>query len=410
MHIPLLRAVALAAALLPAWAAAGPFSLDQALDLAVQRSEAARAARAGVGGASEAARAAGQLPDPMLRAGVDNLPITGPDRLRTTPDSMTMKRIGISQEWLSRDKRNARQAVADALVDRAGVSVQATAAEARLQTALAYLDAYFAAEALKLTTLTEHHVHEALEASRARLAAATGGSAEVLALTAARGIAADETAELQQQQGAARVALQRWVGVQVDELLAVPSLVAPAEQAYVAASASVLAAQRDIEVARQIAAVAASERQPNWTWEVSYGQRTGYADMVSFGVSIPLQVAPAERQDRETAAKLALVVKAEAELVEATRTASAEYQALASDAQRLQQRIERYQSGVVTPAQQRTAAAMAAYRSNQATLAGLFEARHAAVEVQRRLLNLQRDFAKTQAQLAFRPLTLGAAR
>ena len=323
---------------------------------------------------------------------------------------MTMKRIGISQEWLSRDKRNARQAVADALVDRAGVSVQATAAEARLQTALAYLDAYFAAEALKLTTLTEHHVHEELEASRARLAAATGGSAEVLALTAARGIAADETAELQQQQGAARVALQRWVGVQVDELSAVPSLVAPAEQAYVAASASVLAAQRDIEVARQIAAVAASERQPNWTWEVSYGQRTGYADMVSFGVSIPLQVAPAERQDRETAAKLALVVKAEAELVEATRTASAEYQALASDAQRLQQRIERYQSGVVTPAQQRTAAAMAAYRSNQATLAGLFEARHAAVEVQRRLLNLQRDFAKTQAQLAFRPLTLGAAR
>jgi outer membrane protein TolC len=130
--------------------------------------------------------------------------------------------------------------------------------------------------------------------------------------------------------------------------------------------------------------------------------------MVSVGVSIPLQVAPAQRQDRETAARLALVEKAEAELAEATRAASAEYRTLTSDAQRLQERIERYRSSVVTPAQQRTAAAMASYRSNQATLASVFEARHAEVEVQRKLLNLQRDLARNQAQLAFKPLTVGA--
>jgi outer membrane protein TolC len=171
----------------------------------------------------------------------------------------------------------------------------------------------------------------------------------------------------------------------------------------------VLALQHDIEVARQAAAVAASERRPNVTWEVSYGQRTGYSDMVSVGVSIPLQVAPAERQDRDTAAKLALVDKAEAELAEATRAATAEYRVLASDAQRLQERIERYRSGVVTPAQQRTAVAMAAYRSNQATLASLFEARHAEVEVQRKLLSLQRELAKAQAQLAYKPLVDGGA-
>jgi len=404
-----LRAAVLAVAFLPALAAAGPLSLDYALDLAVQRSEAARAARAGVASASEAARAAGQLPDPMLRAGIDNMPITGGDRLSTTRDSQTMKRIGISQEWLSRDKRAARQAVAEAAASRQALQAQAAAAEARLQTALAYLDAYFAGEALKLTTLTEHHVHEELEAARARFAASAGGSPEVLALTAARGTAEDEAAEVRQQQSAAQVALQRWVGVPADELLAVPALPAPTEQAYVASSPTVLGLQRDIEIARQSAAVAASERQSNWTWELSYGQRTGYADMVSFGVSIPLQVAPAERQDRETAAKRALVEKAEAELAEATRTAAAEYRALTSDVQRLQERIERYRSAVLTPSRQRTAAAMAVYRSNQATLVSVFEARHMEFDVQRRLLNLQRDLARTQAQLAFKPLTAGAA-
>jgi outer membrane protein TolC len=131
--------------------------------------------------------------------------------------------------------------------------------------------------------------------------------------------------------------------------------------------------------------------------------------MVSFGVSIPLPVAPAERQDRETAAKLALVDKAEAKLTEATRAAQGEFRALASDARRLAERVQRYQAAVVVPGQQRTAAALAGYRSNQVTLVSLFEARHMEVEVQRKLLNLQRDLARTQAQLAFKPLTTGAA-
>jgi cobalt-zinc-cadmium efflux system outer membrane protein len=130
--------------------------------------------------------------------------------------------------------------------------------------------------------------------------------------------------------------------------------------------------------------------------------------MVSFGVSIPLRVAPSERQDRETAAKLALADKAEAELSEATRAAAAEYRTLAGDAQRLLERIERYRAGVVTPARQRTTVAIAAYRSNQGTLMTLFEARHAEVEAQRKLLALQRELAKARAQLAFKPLARGA--
>ncbi len=402
------RAAALAA-LLPALAAAAPLTLDSALDLAVQRSEAARAARAGIASAHEASRAAGQLPDPMLRVGIENLPVAGPDRFSTTRDFQTMKRVGISQEWLARDKRAARLAAAEAAVAKESVQAQVVVADTRLQTALAFLDAWYAGEALKLTTLTEHHVHEELEASRARLAASTGGSPDVLALTAARGMAEDESAEVRQQQNAARVALERWVGLPPDELAGVATLAVPAEPAYVAAHPAVLALQRDIEVARRSAAVAATERASNWTWEVSYGQRTGYSDMVSFGVSIPLQVAPAQRQDRETAARLAGVEKAQSELAEATRAAAAEYRTLTSDAQRLQARIERYRNGVATPAQQRTAAAMAAYRSNQASLASLFEARHAEVEVERKLLNLQRDLARTQAQLAFKPLTVGAA-
>jgi outer membrane protein TolC len=182
----------------------------------------------------------------------------------------------------------------------------------------------------------------------------------------------------------------------------------PTEQGYLDAHPVVIALRRDVDVARQEAAVTATNRNPNWTWGVSYGQRTGYSDMVTFGVSIPIPLSPSERQDRDTAAKLAVADKAEADLAEATRVAVAEYRGLVSDARRLQDRIDRYRAGVATPASQRTTVAMAAYASNQTSLVTLFEARHAEVDAQRKLLGLQRDLAKAKARLAYRPLTSGA--
>ncbi len=409
MHSQFLRAVALTAAMLPAFAQAAPLALDQALGLAVQRSESTRSARAGALSASESARAAGQLPDPLLQAGIDNLPVQGAGAFRTASDSMTMKRIGISQEWLSSRKREARQAAAGAVAAREDVMVQTATADTRLQTALAYLDAFYAGEALKLTTLMEHHAHEELEASKARLSSASGGSQDVLALTSARGMAEDESDEVRQQQNQAAVALQRWVGTGADELAPPAMPQVPGEGAYVASHPQVVAARLDVDVAKRAVTVAENERTPNWTWQVSYGQRTGYPDMVSVGVSIPLQIAPARRQDRETASKLALVDKAEADLAEASRAATAEYLALMADVQRLQQRIERYRTSVVAPAQQRIEVATAGYGSNQVGLVTLFEARHAEVDARRKLLSLQRDLAKAQAQLAFKPLSNGGA-
>jgi len=404
----LIGATAVAAALLAPTASAAPLTLKAALDRAVQRSEAARGARASLQSASEAAQAAAQLPDPTLRAGIESLPVTGGARFSTTRDSMTMKRVGISQEWLSRDKRVARQAAADAVVSKEAVQAQIAAADARVQTALAYLDAYYAGQALQLTTLMEHHAHEEYEAARARLASATGGSEEALKLAAARGMAEDESAELRQQRSSAAVALERWIGVPPDDLDAVPALPTPSQSEYVSGDPMVVSLQREIDVARGAAAVAATNRSPNWTWEVSYGQRTGYSDMVTVGVSIPIPIAPEARQDRETASKLALASKAEADLAEATRSATADYLSLVGDVQRLEERISHYRTSVLASAQQRTATAIAAYRSNQASLVVLFEARHAEVDVQRKLLSLRKDLAKVQAQLAFKPIPGGA--
>lgn len=407
----LLRAAALAAAVLPpAWAVAAPLSLDQALDLAVQRSGMARAARAGAASAGELARAAGQQPDPTLTLGLDNLPATGTNRFSVRAEDMTMKRIGIAQEWVSPGKRAAREAVASAMAAREAAMEGVSAAEARVQTALAFVDAFYASEALQLATLGERHAREALEAGKGRLATPSGSGAEVYALTSALGSAEDESADMRQQQGAAGAVLQRWTGLPVDQLQHPRVTGIPTQGDYVRWHPSVVAKWRDAALAQQELGLAQHSRQPNWTYELSYGQRQGRPDLVSFGVSIPLAVAPAARQDRETAARLAGVEKAESELEEARRAAAGEYAALASDAANLQQRVERLRASVLQPLQQRTGLTLAAYAANQASLVMLFEARHAEIEAQRKLLALQRELSRAQAQLAFKPLAQGAAR
>jgi outer membrane protein TolC len=345
----------------------------------------------------------------MLSVGIDNLPVTGSNKFSTSAEDMTMKRIGIVQEWVSAEKRSAREAAAQALAGRESVMERIAAAEARMQAALAYVEAYFAGQALALATLNEMHAHEELEAGKGRLASVAGSSGEVLALTSAVGGAEDESGDMRQLQSAAAVGLQRWTGSTADELAEPRLAVVPTLDQFVASHPLVVAKQRDIEVTRQEVQVTRLGRKPNWTYELSYGQRQGRPDLMSFVVNIPLTLAPAERQDRETAAKEGLVDKGEAELEEVRRAAAGEYATLASQSGRLQERIERFQAGVLSPLKQRTAATLAAYRSNQASLVMLFEARHAELEAQRKLLNLQRDLAKTQAQLVFKPISQGAA-
>jgi outer membrane protein TolC len=297
--------------------------------------------------------------------------------------------------------------VAEAMLARERLMEDVAAAEVRLQTAQAYVEAWYAAEAVTLGQHNEAHAREELEAGKGRLLAAAGASAEVLMLAGAQGLAADETAELRQQQAAAEAGLQRWLRSRPEGLLAPQLPEPPAEAVYVERHPEVLARERELALARQEAEVARLNTQPNWTYEVAYGQRQGRPDLVSVGISIPLPIAPAARQDRETAARLALVDKAEAALDEARRAAAGDYARLASDAARLQQRLERLQAALLTPARQRTEAALAAYRANQAALSAVFEARHAELEAERRRLGLARELARTQVQLIYKPVTEG---
>src|SRR6202048_441194 len=162
-----------------AYAQEAPVTLDAALQAATDRSAAMGAAQASVRASSEAAVRAGQLPDPMLKAGVDNLPVNGPQRFTIGQDFMTQRRIGIEQEWVSGDKRRLRSALANDVVDRERAGYLAQLANTRQQTATAWLNAVYAKKAVSLQReLIGHMTHE-LDATKASYRGAKATAADV---------------------------------------------------------------------------------------------------------------------------------------------------------------------------------------------------------------------------------------
>ena len=129
-------------ALLPithALAEPSALTLEAAVQQALHRSSGHRAAESATQASRESALQAGQLPDPMLKLGIDNLPVEGPDRWSLTRDFMTMRRIGIEQQWVSSTKRAARTERADQMVAMQEAEVLMHAADLRAQTAHAWI-------------------------------------------------------------------------------------------------------------------------------------------------------------------------------------------------------------------------------------------------------------------------------
>lgn len=80
-------------------ARAQTLSLQEAQRRAVDRSRQLAAQDSAVRSSREMAVAAGQPLDPVLKAGIDNPPINGADQFSLTRDFMTMRRIGVMQEF-----------------------------------------------------------------------------------------------------------------------------------------------------------------------------------------------------------------------------------------------------------------------------------------------------------------------
>ncbi|GAA4030360.1 TolC family protein [Actimicrobium antarcticum] len=358
--------------------------------------------------AQSLAVAAGQLPDPILKLGIDNLPANGEDRFSLTRDFMTMRRVGVMQELTGADKRRLRRDVQLRQADKSTAQKFAAAAELRRATAMAWLERSFAEQKLALVDAQLEQARQEISAAESAYRSNGGRLADVLAARSTLILIDDQQRDLSRKVRNAGTMLERWTGpLGPTTLAASPDMHQlswnPATLDRTLASESqiaVLSAQE--QVARTDALLAQAEKKNDWTIEVGYAQRgPAYSNMLSVGVSIPLPWDQANRQDRTLAARLATADQATAERDEALRERIAQTRILLDEWQTDRARHRRYQDELIPLAKQRTEATLAAWRGGKATLPELLLARRNEIDVALMTLDHEAATARLWAQLNF---------
>jgi outer membrane protein TolC len=392
----------------PTRAAETPLSLADAQRIAADRSRQLAAQDSAISASREMAVAAGQLPDPSLKVGIDNLPVNGPDQFSTTADFMTMRRIGVMQEFTRGEKRQLRAEKFEREAERGLAEKTATLASIQRDTALAWLDRYYAEAAAVI--LSEQSKEARLEADAAETAyrSGRGSQADVYSARSAVVTLEDRASELGRRIRNAKTAMARWVGEAAEAPLAgKPAIDAlridtRSLDAELAHHPQIMVLSKQEEIAGTEARLARANKQADWSVEVMYSQRgPAYSNMVSVGVAIPLQWGQKNRQDRELAAKLAMAEQAKAQREDMLQAHIAEVRAMVDEWQNGRERRERYERELVPLSKERTQAAVTAYRGGKASLAEVLSARRNEIEVRMQALQLEAETARLWAQLNF---------
>ena len=384
-------------------------TLAEAQRIAVERSRQLAAQDASITAAREMAVAAGQLPDPVLRLGIDNLPIDGADRFSVGRDFMTMRRIGVMQEFTRDDKRRLRTARGERDADRALTPKRPS----RLPTFSATRRWPGSSASISNACAPwspRKPRKRALRSKRPKVLTAPVAAARPIfiprALHALRSrigcpnwIAAFVTPVSCSRAG--------WVTLQMPRSRVSPQLRPSCSRAHTLDQAlerhpEIALLGRQVAVAESEVQLARANKRSDWSVELAYQERgPAFSNMISVGVSIPLQWDQKNRQDRELGAKLALAERAKALREDMLRAHTAEVRTMLNEWENGHERLARYERELIPLAKDRTQAALAAYRGGKADLNAVLAARRNEIEVRTQTVQLEMETARLWAQLNF---------
>lgn len=399
---------ALAAVVQCALAQSPPLTLAEAQRRAVERSRQLNAQDLAIAASREMAVAAAQLPDPVLKMQLQNVPIEGPDRYSLNADPMTMRAIGVMQEWTRSEKRELKRERFEREAEKTAAEKTVSIAAIQRNTALAWLDAYYSQAMVEVYRRQGEAAQLEIEAAQSAYRAGRVNQADVLAAVGARTGIEDRVSEFARKLRNARTTLARWVGVAADAPLgAKPDITTThlhehALEHQISQHPDIEVLRRQEDIARTEARLAQANKKPDWSFEVMYGNRASqFGDMATIGVSVPLAFFQKDRQDREVSAKLAAAEQVRAEREEMERNHVAEVRAMVDEWRNGLERVARYERELVPLARERTQATLSAYQAGKSTSGELLMARRNEIEVRMQALQIEMDTARLWAQLEY---------
>ncbi|MDO8596372.1 MAG: TolC family protein [Sulfuricaulis sp.] len=320
---------------------------------------------------------AGALDDPMLEAGVINLPSNS---FRFDREDMTMKMIGLSQRLPYPGKRGLRQDVATRDAETVSYGYQETLNRVARDIKLAYADLGLTLEITRLVEENKRVLEQFLRIAEGRYSVGQGTQAEVLKAQTQLSKMTDELLKLARERPTIEAELNRALGRGAnvaapapeppqlsDEALNLESLL----EAALTQRPQLLALQSIVSRNEKALDLARKDYYPDFDVRMSYGQRdnmpdgTRRSDMVSLTVAINLPVWRGTKIEPRIAESLAMRDQA-LNLYQSQRNevAAKLRQQVATVEQNLKS-ARLYQTAILPQARLTVESALAAYRVNR---------------------------------------------
>ena len=329
----------------------------------------------------EAARArispAGSLDDPMLEAGIINLPA---ESRRFDREDMTMKMVGLSQRIPYPGKRRLREDVATSEADAVRHGLRETVNRVTRDVKVAYLDLALGLESIRLTEKNKRVLEQFLQTAEARYAVGQSTQADVLKAQTQLAKMTDELLKLERERRNVEAELGRAVGRNSATFILIPempSLKSPDLQVDALRNEALtnrpqlMALRSTLVRNEQALQLARKDYSPDFDVRLAYGQRdrspsgSRREDMVSITVAINLPIWGANKLAPRVVEAAAMRDRASSMLQQQQNELESRLRQELANVEQSAASARLYESTVLPQAKLTVESSLAAYRVNR---------------------------------------------
>jgi outer membrane protein TolC len=405
------QAAALLALSLSSLPVAAALTLAEAERLALGDDPTVAASQARAQALREDAVAAGQLPDPQLKAGLFNLPL---DTFDIDQEPTTQLRLGLQQTFPRGASLKHRQRQAEWNATSEQFRAEDEARKLVREVRDSFLELYYQREAEQVVTDTRALFAQLVEITQAHYATGRVSQQDVLRADLELSRLDDRATRIRNEQEKTRATLAKWIGSSASQTLdprfpVLPDLPSKEELANALEQHPVIQVESaTLEAHHQAVQLAREQYKPGWGVGLEYRERFGEnpngsdrSDMMAAMVSVDLPLFPAKRQDRRLAASLQQAEAAQLTRADRLRMLRAMLESDYASWQRLGERAALYETQLLREARANAQASLSAYQNGVTEFSTLMRARITDLDVRLDGLRMRVDRAKAQARLLY---------
>jgi len=350
-----------------------PLTLAEAENLALDQEPGRAALLARASAFDDHAVAAGQLPDPTMRVGLANYPISSGG---FSTEGMTQAQLGFHQDLPSGKSRAFSTRRLESMSLEMTASADARVRDVLTNVRSGWLEAYYWQHAHDIVTESRPFFSDLVTVTRSLYAVGRKTQHDVLRAELELGRLDDRLIEINRRHMQAKAALSEWLGSAASRPIAsklpaweeLPAIELLHET--LASHPALRAADARVDAQRAGVEIAEEHKKPGWALDLDYGYRNGYlpsgdprSDFVSLSVTMDLPLFRKNRQDRSLAAALSERSASEFEKNELLRRLSSQLDSEFAHWQDLTRRIALYESLILSLSENQAQAALLAYQS-----------------------------------------------